>query len=378
MTPDGQLEIGVVGLGYWGPNLARNIAEHPRASLRWLCDLDDAALGTLATRYPGVRTTTRLEDLENDPDLDAIAIVTPVSTHYDIAARALDAGKHVFVEKPLATSSSEAVELIKRAKSAKRVLMPGHTFLYSPPVMKIKELIDSNALGELYFISMSRVNLGLHQPDVSVVWDLGPHDFSILRYWLGGLPSRVSAMTRDCVIPGTPDVAFVNMQFDSGTIAHLELSWLSPSKLRRTAIVGSNKMVVYDDLSNEPIRIFDSGAELPDPETFGEYRLSYRTGDIVSPKIEGTEPLSLELSDFCAAALDGGTPRSSAELGLDVIRAIEAVDRSLEAHGAPAAVDLGNAPPTSHRPRPGKPKQVELRTGRSGHSASKQTKTSRG
>ena len=378
MTPDGQLEIGVVGLGYWGPNLARNIAEHPRASLRWLCDLDPAALSTLATRYPGVRTTTRLEDLENDPDLDAIAIVTPVSTHYDIAARALDAGKHVFVEKPLATSSSEAVDLIKRAKSAKRVLMPGHTFLYSPPVMKIKELIDSKVLGELYFISMSRVNLGLHQPDVSVVWDLGPHDFSILRYWLGGLPSSVSAMTRDCVIPGTPDVAFVNMQFDSGTIAHLELSWLSPSKLRRTAIVGSNKMVVYDDLSNEPIRIFDSGAELPDPETFGEYRLSYRTGDIVSPKIEGTEPLSLELSDFCAAALDGGPPRSSAERGRDVIRAIEAVDRSLEAHGAPAAVDLSNAPLASHRPRPGKPKQVQLRTGRNGHSVSQQTKTSRG
>jgi predicted dehydrogenase len=205
--------------------------------------------------------------------------------------------------------------------------------------MKIKELIDANALGDLYFISMSRVNLGLHQPDVSVVWDLGPHDFSMLRFWLDEVPVQVSAMTRDCVLPGTPDVAFVNMQFGAGTIAHLELSWLAPSKLRRTAIVGSDKMLVYDDLSNEPIRIFDSGAELRDPETFGEYRLSYRTGDITSPKIEATEPLSLVISDFCAAALDGATLRSSAEIGLDVIRAIEAVDRSLANHGAPATLD---------------------------------------
>ncbi len=339
MTPDGRLEIGVVGLGYWGPNLARNIAEHPRSHLRWLCDFNETALAAAAIRHPGARTTTHVEELAADPDLDAIAIVTPVSTHYELAAAALDAGKHVFVEKPLANSSQEALELIDRAKQAGVVLMPGHTFLYSPPVMKIKELIDANALGDLYFISMSRVNLGLHQPDVSVVWDLGPHDFSILRFWLDDVPVQVSAMTRDCVLPGIPDVAFVNMQFSTGTIAHLELSWLAPSKLRRTAIVGSDKMLVYDDLSTEPIRIFDSGAELRDPETFGEYRLSYRTGDITSPKIEATEPLSLVISDFCAAALDGATLRSSAEIGLDVIRAIEAVDRSLANHGAPAALD---------------------------------------
>ena len=173
--------------------------------------------------------------------------------------------------------------------------MPGHTFLYSPPVVAIRELIDDGALGDLCFISTSRVNLGLHQADVSVTWDLGPHDFSILRYWLGEGPTNVSALTRGFVVPAIPDVAFIDLEFASGTIAHVELSWLAPSKLRRTTIVGSEKMVVYDDTSTEPVRIFDSGVELKDPETFGEYQLTYRAGDIVSPRIDAAEPLSLEL-----------------------------------------------------------------------------------
>ncbi len=275
-----------------------------------------------------------------DPELDAVAIVTPVSTHYAMAAAALEAGKHVFIEKPLAASSQQALDLIQQAEEKDLVLIPGHTFLYSPPVVKIKELLDAGGLGEMYFISMSRVNLGLHQPDASVIWDLAPHDFSILSYWLGELPAQVSAMTRSCVLPGIPDVAFINMQYDSGTIVHLELSWLSPVKLRRTVIVGSEKMIVYDDVSNEPVRIFDSGAQLPPPETFGEFRLSYRTGDIVSPKIEATEPLALEIADFIASILDGVMPRSSAQIGLDVIRTIEAAERSLAAGGAPASMGV--------------------------------------
>src|SRR5205823_14292606 len=184
-----------------------------------------------------------------------------------------------------------------------------------------------------------RVNLGLHQPDVSVVWDLGPHDFSILRYWLEDLPAEVSAVSRSCVLPEVPDVSFINLRYPSGTVAHVELSWLAPSKLRRTAIVGSEKMVVYDDTSAESVRIFDSGASIPDPETFGEYQLSYRTGDIVSPRIEATEPLSLELADFAKAILDGTTPASSVAVGLDVVRTIEAVDRSLAEGGIPVAVE---------------------------------------
>ena len=217
--------------------------------------------------------------------------------------------------------------------------MPGHTFLYSPPVRMIHDLMESGELGEIYFISTSRVNLGIHQPDVSVVWDLGPHDFSILRYWLGELPSTVAAMTRSCVTPNTPDVAFIHLAFGSGAIAHVELAWLAPSKLRRTTIVGSEKMVVYDDTSIEPVRIFDSGAHLRDPQTFGEYQLTYRTGDILSPKVAATEPLALQLTDFCDAIQTGATPRSSAEVGLDVVRVIETVDRSLDDAGRPVAVE---------------------------------------
>jgi predicted dehydrogenase len=212
--------------------------------------------------------------------------------------------------------------------------MPGHTFLYSPPVNMIRSLISSGELGEIYFISTSRVNLGLHQPDVSVAWDLGPHDFSILRYWLDETPSHASALSRGCVIPTIPDVAFIDLKFPSGTVAHVELSWLAPSKLRRTTIVGSRKMVVYDDTSNEPVRVFDSGVMLRDPETFGEYKLTYRTGDIVSPHMEVAEPLKLELEDFAQAIRTGSTPRSSRELGLEVVRMIEAVDDSLENSGA--------------------------------------------
>jgi predicted dehydrogenase len=212
--------------------------------------------------------------------------------------------------------------------------MPGHTFLYSPPVTMIRGLVEAGELGDVYFVSTSRVNLGIHQSDVSVAWDLGPHDFSILRYWLEETPAYVSALSRSCVIPGTPDVAFINLEFPSGTVAHVELSWLAPTKLRRTTIAGSDKMVVYDDTSNEPVRVFDSGVNLPNPESFGQYRLSYRTGDIVSPRVDVAEPLFLELADFCAAIRTGSVPRSSRELGLEVVRMVEAVELSLEQGGA--------------------------------------------
>jgi predicted dehydrogenase len=237
------------------------------------------------------------------------------------------------------------------AREQNLLLMPGHTFLYSPPVVRIKELIQSGDLGEIYFISMSRVNLGLHQPDVSVIWDLAPHDFSILRYWLEDVPSSASAAVRSCIVPSIPDVAFINLRFGTGTLVHVELSWLAPSKLRRTAVVGARKMVVYDDTSNEPVRVFDSGAYLPDPESFGEYRMTYRTGDVVSLKIDPAEPLALELGEFLTAIREGTEPRSSSEVGLDVIRMIDAVHRSLDAGGAPVGVD-GAAPEGVRTVRP--------------------------
>ena len=335
-----RVRMGVIGLGYWGPNLVRSGHELERAEVVWACDLRRERLDAIARRYPGMRRTTRFEDILHDDTVDAVAIATSVGTHYDLASAALAAGKHVFVEKPLASSSEQATRLIERAHESRLVLMPGHTFLYSPPVNMIRDLIAAAELGEIYFVSASRVNLGIHQPDVSVAWDLGPHDFSILRYWLDEMPTRVAAASRSCIIPGIADVAFINLEFPSGTLAHVEMSWLAPSKLRRTAIVGSKKMVVYDDTSNEPVRIFDSGVIPRQPQTFGEYRLTYRAGEIVSPPVDAVEPLSLELDDFCEAILGGTTRRSSAAIGLDVVRMIEAVEESLASGGAPSVSEV--------------------------------------
>lgn len=331
------LRVAVVGLGYWGPNLVRVLHEIPEAEVAYACDLEPERLEKIGARYPAVSLTTDYDQILADDSVDAVLIVTKVSSHHALAKAALEAGKHVFVEKPMATSSEQALELIELAEDRGLTLMPGHTFLYSPPVNKCRELIQSGTLGEIYFISMSRVNLGLHQSDVSVVWDLGPHDFSILRYWLEENPSRVSAIGRGCIIEGISDVAFIDLEFPSGTIAHVELSWLAPSKLRRTTIVGSQKMVVYDDTSNESVRVFDSGVDVPNPETFGEFRMTYRVGDIVTPNIGIAEPLYLELADFCTAARSGSKPRSSARFGLDVIRVAEAVEASIRTDTAPVS-----------------------------------------
>jgi predicted dehydrogenase len=335
------LSVGVVGLGYWGPNLLRALAEMPGVDLAWICDLDEQLLDGFGKRYPGPIRTTDVGRLLDDPKLDAIVLATPVFTHFDLASRSLDAGKHTFVEKPLAPSSELASELLRRAQARKRVLMCGHTFLYSPPVRAIKDLLRRDELGEVFFVSSSRVNLGLHQPDVSVIWDLGPHDFSILLYWLEEMPSTVRAIGRDSIVPGIPDVAFVTMTYASGIVANVELSWLAPSKLRRTVIVGSRKMVVYDDGSPEPVRVFDHGVIYKDPETFGEYKLSYRTGDILSPKIDAYEPIVKELDDFLGAIQDGGESVANATLAKEVVQLAEAADDSMRRGGAEVA--LGKA-----------------------------------
>jgi predicted dehydrogenase len=330
--------VGVVGLGYWGPNLLRVLAEMPGVRVKWICDLDEQLLDGFKHRYPAAARTTEVDLLFEDPEVDAVLIATPVFTHFDLASRALDAGKHTFVEKPLAPSAELASELLRRAQMRERVLMCGHTFLYSPPVRVVKDLLRRDELGEIFFISSSRVNLGLHQPDVSVIWDLGPHDFSILLYWLDELPSAVRATGRDSIVSGVPDVAFITLAYPSGIVANVELSWLAPSKLRRTVIVGSKKMVVYDDGSSEPIRIFDRGVVYKDPETFGEYKLSYRTGDILSPKVEAYEPIVKELEDFCGAIREGRETVASARLAKDVVKLTEAADDSLRRGGAEIAV----------------------------------------
>jgi predicted dehydrogenase len=361
------LSMAVVGLGYWGPNLIRNLHELSQVTELWACDLRADRLKSITRRFPATRATSRYDQVLEDSSIDAVLLATPISTHHRLATAALQAGKHVFVEKPLAASSDEALSLMELAARRERVLMPGHTFLYSPPVTMIRDLIEGGELGEIYFVSTSRVNLGLHQPDVSVAWDLGPHDFSILRHWLGASPVRVSALARGCIIPGIPDVAFIDLEYASGTVGHVELSWLSPSKLRRTTIVGSRKMVVYDDTSTEPLRVFDSGATLPDPATFGEFTLTYRTGDILSPHVEAVEPIYRELQDFCTSIIEGTVPRSSAQLGLDVVRTIEAVDASLAAGGARVTVTSRSTSPAGngHRESPPHPSAAITEASRS-------------
>lgn len=340
---EGQLGVGLVGLGYWGPNLLRGLVEQPSVDVRYICDLDEERVASFSRRYPGAAPTSRYEDLLEDPQVAAIVIATPVFTHFELAAAALRAGKHTFVEKPLAPSSEEADELIALAREQDLRLMCGQTFLYSPPVREVKRLIDTDELGDIFFISSSRVNLGLHQRDISVIWDLGPHDFSILLHWLGEMPESITATGRDSIVRGIHDVAFMTLKFPSGVVANVELSWLAPSKLRRTAIVGSNKMVLYEDGTGEPVRVFDRGVVYRDPETFGEYQLSYRSGEIRSPCIAATEPLVTELAEF-VRLIETEESSEDLELARQVVLLAQAAESSLQSGGIPVAVGSGADP----------------------------------
>lgn len=335
-------KVGVIGLGYWGPNLARVILDQEGVELRWLCDRDQERLSRHARRYPSAKLTARYQDLLEDCELDAVFIATPVFTHFELAREALNAGKHTFVEKPLAASVDEAEQLLALADERARALLCGHTFVYSPPVRSVRAMLEAGELGDLHFISASRVNLGLHQRDVSVIWDLAPHDFSILCYWLGCTPVSIRAVGRDAIVPGIPDVAFITLTYPGGMLVNVELSWLAPSKLRRTVLVGQEKMVVYEDGAPEPVRIFDHGVVYEDPETFGEYHLSYRTGAITSPKINTYEPLAAQVSDFIACARRGEPMSWHAEMARDVVRMLDAAERSLHKNGAEIMLASGS------------------------------------
>jgi predicted dehydrogenase len=326
-----KVTVGLIGYGYWGPNLLRNYMENDSANPKWVCDTNQEQLAKASTRYPSVQTTTSVDDVFGDPEVEAVLIATPISTHHALTMRALDAGKHVFVEKPLATSVEECDEMCAAADEAGLVLMVGHTFVYSPPVRAVRKILESGELGDVYFIQCSRVNLGLHQKDVSVVWDLAPHDLSILEYWLGEVPVSVQAMGRSCINNGIPDVAFLNVRYASGVVAELQVSWLSPVKLRRTIVVGSRKMLMYDDTESvEKVKIFDQGVDYKDPETFGEFQLSYRTGDIYAPRIESREPLCVEADHFLECVRTGARPITDGVAGRSVVAALEAAQRSLD------------------------------------------------
>ena len=335
------INIVVVGFGYWGPNLVRNITERPEFHLGGICELDFKRSADFSRRYPGVPVRSNLDRFLNDPDVDAIAIATPPRTHYELARRALAARKHVLVEKPLAMDPDEADDLLRLADEAERTLMPGHTFVYSPPVNKVRDLIRSGELGDIYFITSSRMNLGLYQSD-GVVSDLAPHDVSIMLYWLNRPVVRVVASGLSVFQPGVPETAFLTLTFAGGVTANVQISWLAPRKLRQTVIVGSQRMVQYDDTSSdESIRIYDRGLEFSHeeaPPTFGEYQLTYRTGDMVAPRIDAAEPLSLELADFARAIRTGTEPRSHARLGREIVRVLSAANLSMERDGEPISL----------------------------------------
>lgn len=333
-----RLGFGIVGYGYWGPNLARNVAESQDFRLLGMCELDDSRIADFKSKFREIKVDRDFDWMLADPRIDAVAVATPPATHYELAKRALLAGKHVLVEKPLAVTSTEAAKLIQLARSVDRVLMPGHTFVYSPAVNKVKELIREGVLGEIYFVTSSRMNLGKYQR-AGVVQDLAPHDLSILLHWLGKPVVQVTASGRSVFQADVPETAFITLTFEGGTQANIQLSWLAPRKLRQMLIIGSERMVQYDDSeADESVKIYDRGLEFSAPANFGEYRASYRAGDIVSPRIDATEPLGLELSDFASAIREGTTPRSSAEFGLNVVLALEALERSLKLAGQPTEV----------------------------------------
>jgi len=334
------LGVAVVGYGYWGPNLARNVAESPDMELKALCERDAVCGASFSQRFPGVPVHTELDDVLNDDSIDAVLIATPPATHHALVKRALEAGKHVLVEKPLATTSADARELIELAGRQDLVLMPGHTFVYSPAVNAVRSLLTDGVLGEVYFITSARMNLGKYQRD-GVVTDLAPHDLSILMYWLDEPVVQVTTTACTVFQEGVPETAFMTLTFASGTTANIQVSWLAPRKVRQMVVVGSKRMVQYDDTaSDEPIRVYDRGMDLEwdAPANFGEYQLTYRSGDVIIPRIDAHEPLALELGDFARAIRTGSTPRSNAALGLEIVSVLEASAASMRRNGAPIVI----------------------------------------
>ena len=341
------IKIGVVGYGYWGPNLVRNFAETTEATLAAVADLDPRKLEIVSRRYPVVRTTTRFQDLLEDPEIDAIAIATPVNTHFELGMAVLKAGKHLWLEKPMAETSLQARKLIDEAEKLKLVLLVDHTFIYTGAVRKMAEIIKSGDLGRVYYYDSVRVNLGLFQRDVSVISDLAVHDFAILEHLLGEHPTAVSASGVNH-FPGTPEnLAFITLFYDSGTIAHVNVNWLAPVKVRQILVGGSKKMITYDDLEpSEKIKIYDKGVNFTDdPQQIYEMRVGYRTGDMWAPKLDGTEALSIEGEHFVDCIQNSKLPITDGRLGLRVVELIEAATSSMRGKGETVYVSKQRSAP---------------------------------
>lgn len=334
------IKVGVVGYGYWGPNLVRNFAEAARVKLVAIADLDRDKLELVQRRFPAVRVTTNFQDLLRDPEIDAIAVATPVSTHFELGMAVLKAGKHLWLEKPMAESSLQARKLLDKAEKHKLVLLVDHTFVYTGAVRKMQEVVASGELGKLLYYDSIRVNLGLFQRDVNVISDLGVHDFSILDHLLKEHPVAVSAGGVNH-FPGTPEnLAFITMFYDSGTIAHVNVSWLAPVKVRQILLGGSNKMITYDDLQpSEKVKIYDKGVSFTDdPKKIYEMRVGYRTGDMWAPKLMDAEALSVEVEHFIDCIEQSKSPLTDGSMGLRVVELVEAATSSMRGRGE--TVDL--------------------------------------
>ena len=339
---DGLLRIGVVGLGYWGPNLARNFNAIPGCELAWLCDASSDALARVGASFPAARLTTELDELLGDPSLDAVALATPVATHADLAVRVLEAGKHCFVEKPLAQTVADAERAVAAAEASGRVLMVGHLLEYHPGVQRLKQLVDSGELGErIFYIYGNRLNLGKLRADENALWSLGAHDVSVVLYLADEEPWEFIAHGESYVQEGVEDVVFCFLRFPSGLSAHLHLSWLDPHKERRFTVVGSRRMATFDDMAIEgKLKIYDKGFD-QGARGYGEYIT--RAGGIFSPELPNLEPLRIECEHFVECVREGRRPRSDGVSGLRVVRVLEELQHSLDASARTAASRVGGS-----------------------------------
>lgn len=332
--------MGVIGYGYWGPNLVRNLAELDNAIVAMVCDQSEERCKAVANRYPSVTTTTNANELIESANIDAVVIATPVRSHFDLSLQALKSGKHVLVEKPITQSADQAQILIEEADTRNLILMTDHTFLYTGAVRKIRDLIDSGELGDIYYYDSTRINLGLFQHDVDVIWDLAIHDLSILNFLLKQRPLAVSATGAAHISGQVENVAYLTIYLEGGAIAHVNVNWMSPIKIRQTLIGGSKRMVVYDDLEpSEKIRVYDKGVTLTeDPESVHQMLVGYRTGDMWAPQISTREALQVEVEHFIECINTSGQPISDGRSGLEVVKIAEAATQSMRRRGEPVEI----------------------------------------
>ncbi len=329
------IRMGVIGYGYWGPNLVRNFSEAPETEVVSVSDISADRLANARRRYPGIHTTLDANELIESPDVDAVAISTPVSTHFDLALKALQNNKHVFVEKPIASSSEQAIRLIDEAEKRHLTLMVDHTFVYTGAVRKMREIISGGALGEVYYYDSMRINLGLVQRDIDVIWDLAVHDLAIMDHVLPDRPCAIAATGMSHIPGGTENIAYITAFFDSKVIAHINVNWLSPVKIRRVLVGGSRQMVVYDDMeASEKVKIYDKGITLKNsPEAVYKMLIGYRSGDMHAPRLDVTEALLTEARHFAHCIETGERPVTDGESGLQVVRILEAATSSMRSRG---------------------------------------------